>query len=286
MITNKLNLPLPLYKAICGDTYSAGSSDISTTSLSVPSRIWALRKLYGDKITTDAADRIYSLIGQVGHGICERLSNDPDFIAEQRFYMDVDGTKIGGQIDLYQKSTCTLYDYKVCSYWVSKEGVKPEWKQQANVNALLLRRAGLPVYRAVYIAIFRDWSKPKAGLGDTPELPVMSFEVALQPEQMTLDWIKARIKSHKDAIKYLPECTAEERWSKPDQWAVMKKGQKKAIKLHDEFDVAQRHQGMLSDVAGKKYYIEKRPGESTRCKFYCECAPFCEQFKKMQEAAQ
>lgn len=273
-ITNNLNLPQPIYLAVCGDTYSAGESDISTTSLSLPSRIWALRKLHGEEITTDAADRIYSLLGQIGHSLAERLANNDAYVAEQRFYLDVDGVKIGGQIDLYDKQAKTLYDYKLCSYWVSKEGVKPEWTEQANVNMLLLKRNGLHVERATYIAIYRDWSKTKAGIGDMPLQPVQQFTIETWPEEQTMSWIRGRIASHQGALATLPECSEEDRWAKAPVYAVHKTGRKSAVKLFDDEAGAQQLASTSPELL-----VVKRQGESIRCKNYCDCRPFCQQAK-------
>lgn len=267
--TNNTGLPEPLFLAICNDDYSAGESDISTTSLSAPSRIWALRKNHAHELTSDASDRIWSLLGQVGHKISERCGNDPRYITERRFYVTIDGKKIGGQIDLYDQQEKVLYDYKLTSYWVAKEGVKDEWKQQANVNKYLLEKNGFEVRRIKYIAIFRDWSKMRAGQGDMPDQGVMTFEVEQWPEAVTLNWIKGRITSHYAALETLPECSEDERWAKPAKWALMKRGGKRAVKLYET------EQAANADVEQGVNYVEQRPGEDTRCENYCEVKAFC-----------
>ena len=277
--TNKMLLPEPLFRAICQDDYSPGESDISTTSLSVPSRIWALRKLHKDEITEDASDRIWAFMGSIGHRIAEKNSNDPRYISEVRYYVDFDGVKIGGQIDLYDRETCTLYDYKVCSYWVAKEGVKPEWQEQASVNRLLLERNGIPVHQVKYITIFRDWSKGRAGQNGMTDGQVMVWGINPWPLDQTEAWIRSRIASHHAALKALPECTKEDRWAKDDQWALMKKGQKRAVKLYDT--EAEAATAIKTVSAG---YLEKRPGESTRCKDYCQVSAFCTQYQALLKA--
>lgn len=276
-ITNNLNLPEPLYLAICGDTYSAGDSDISTTSLSVPSRIWALRKLHNAELTTDASDRIYSLIGQVAHGICERMANNPDFIAEQRYYRDFDGVKVGGQIDLLQKSTRQLYDFKITSHYASQDGAKDEWVAQASVNRMLLEHNGISVSGATYIAIFRDFSKTRAGIGGMPLLPVMKFEIPLWSIEQTEAWVRGRIASHYAALKTLPECTEEERWAKPATFACMKPGAQRATRV---FDTEAEAIALAKDG---KVEVVRRPGANTRCESYCEVKDFCSFWKNLSK---
>lgn len=272
--TNNLNLPEPLYLAICKEEYDPGESDISTTSLSVPSRIWALKRKHANEITEDASDRIWSFMGSIGHKIAEKNSNDPRFIAEKRYYVDFNGVKIGGQIDLYDRETFTLYDYKVTSYWVAKEGVKPEWQEQASVNRLLLERNGIEVRSIKYIAIFRDWSKGRAGTNGMPDEQVMAFQISPWPMDKTEQWIQGRINSHYCATELLPECTPEERWAKPDQWAAMQKGKVRALKLHDSESAANEHVATID-----RGYVEYRHGESTRCKDYCPVSRFCAQYQ-------
>ena len=74
--TNKLNLPQPLVSAIVNDKYDSGTSDISVTSLLKPYQLRALER-HHDKLTEDIADRIWSLLGQVIHGILERAKKRP-----------------------------------------------------------------------------------------------------------------------------------------------------------------------------------------------------------------
>lgn len=64
-------------------------------------------------------------------------------------------------------------------------------------------------------------------------------------------------------------CTDEERWHKPDKWAVKKPGNKRALKLHDTREAAMAH-------AGTTLEVEYRPGEDTKCLKYCSVAQFCD----------
>jgi hypothetical protein len=63
-------------------------------------------------------------------------------------------------------------------------------------------------------------------------------------------------------------------WERPSKFAVMKKGQKKAVKLCDTEWNAEEYIG-----DNKGLYIELRPGERTRCKSYCIVQNHCPQYK-------
>jgi len=79
----------------------------------------------------------------------------------------------------------------------------------------------------------------------------------------------------------LPECSADERWAKPDTFRVMKPGNKKASKVEKSLAEAQAWQMGQKNPA--EFEIINRPGEWTRCEFYCPVRNFCHQFKKYAE---
>lgn len=76
-LTNRAGLPDPLFAAVARDDYSSPTLH-TATSLILPPRIYQLRKRYQDQITEDASDRIWRLIGRIGHAILETAGNwDP-----------------------------------------------------------------------------------------------------------------------------------------------------------------------------------------------------------------
>jgi hypothetical protein len=276
-ITNNSHLPEPLYRAICADTYSKGDSDITTTQLALPSRIWALRKLHYDNIVEDAEDRIYSALGQSIHLLLERLASDPAYIVERRYYADVCGMKLGGQIDLLVKATRQIHDWKLTSTYVHNSGAKFEWTIQANVNRWLMAQNDEPADSAVYIAIYRDWSKKKASRSmDYPQVGVGQFALPLWPLENVKPFIEKRITSHTNALTALPECSQEDRWAKPEKWAHMRKGRKSAVRLYNTKEEADN--ATAADPKG--LHVEHRPSEDTRCVDWCSVAPFCEYAKQ------
>ena len=71
----------------------------------------------------------------------------------------------------------------------------------------------------------------------------------------------------------------EEMWERPSKFAVMKKGQKKAVKLCDTEWNAQDYILSASMIASRNFYIEPRPGARIRCESYCICKDYCDQYK-------
>ena len=75
LITNNEALPQPIVDAVTKDPYSRGDSDISVTQLLQPARKVVLEKKHDHEMVVDAADRLFALLGQIGHGILERAAN-------------------------------------------------------------------------------------------------------------------------------------------------------------------------------------------------------------------
>jgi len=278
-ISNIYNLPQPFVDLVSESSYSAGEADITTTSLFQPPKIRELMKRHGDKITEDASDRVWVMLGTANHYVLEKIAkkNPERYICEQRYYMDVDGVKLGGQIDLYDKQEQILYDYKVSSVYKAMSDDRFEWTAQAAVNRLLLEHNGYPVKRSAIILVMKDFrlrdSKIKA---DYPKCPVVEIKLdAWKPEE-TFAYIKSRITLHQQA-KDLPDdqipiCTPEERWEKPTIYAVLpKEGAKRAVNggLYESESEALLHAKRISGA------VERREGSCTRCLDFCRVRQYC-----------
>lgn len=288
-LTNQLSLPEPIVEAIRNDSYDPGESDYTVTGLIQPVRIRSLMRRHGDEVTEDASDRIFALLGQAIHTILERaypsvtefqmgIKEEPRYITEKRYYIEIDGVKVGGRIDVYDNQTKTLSDYKLCSRYVTADGLKPEWVQQCNMESLIMRENGIYVGAMQIVAIYRDWSLMAAARKDDyPTKQVEVFPVPAWSEASTVSFMRDRIKAHQNGRDAPPLCTMEERWNDGTKWAVMKKGAKRAIKLFEDKEQAEAavhwQNGILPNP---KYYLEERPAEDKRCKFYCPVAKFCD----------
>ncbi len=262
MITNKHNLPAPLVNAIKNDPYSKGRSDISVTQLIQPPQ---LRKLVrGMDIAEDASDFIWRLLGQAVHTILERAYPDTA-IVEKRVFSEVLGWIVSGQFDVLEDEILT--DYKITSVYA--RGGKVEWENQLNLLRALCYRNNMPVSKVQIVAIFRDWRPKEALAEDYPKSQVAVLPVSLWPIDQAEAYLVERVRLHQMADP--PPCTDEERWMQPTKWALMKKGQKRAVKLFD----SKPFQITLSDGQ----YWEHRPGAYRRCESYCSASSICPQWK-------
>lgn len=287
-LTNKLGLPAPLVKAVSRPRPVYGPKTVSVTTLARPAQINGLEHLHDEEITEDASDRIWALMGTLLHDMLERHAEGlEDTIAEQRLDIQVGGWTVTGKYDLSEfiLDGIMLSDWKFTSIYSLKENepVKPEWEAQINCYAELVRQAGRGVHMAQIVVIGRDWSKLRAKReSDYPQKAVIVKPVNLWESSRVLQYLAEKVKLYEAALKGdWPECTPEERWAKPDQWAIMKRGNKKATKLCDDEDQAKRWIGNnIADGYAHQYHIDLRPGQSTRCESYCGVAQFCRQYQE------
>lgn len=285
-ITNNLKLPSVLVKAIKNSQadYDNGGSDLSASSITTPPRIYWLNKRHKDELVIDASDLIFSFIGTSLHYIAEKAAQgDRDVVSEERYFKDVLGWKISGAIDNYNKKTKTLTDFKITSVYGMMGPPKPEYEAQMNVQEMLMRDHGYEVDHIQLCVIGRDWSKNKVFQEGYPKHQVKLIKVPQWGYEKTEQYVTERVsllQSHANTPDdVLPKCSAEDMWEKPTQFAVMKHGGKRAVKL---FDV-----GFEADIYLKQNkidgYVEIRQGERIRCESYCQVAPFCNQYKEYCE---
>lgn len=282
-ITNKSNLPEALIKAMQNDPYNSGDSDFTATGLLKPPRIVQLEKRHGHEIEEDAEDGLYRLYGQVAHGILER-ANMAD-LAEKRFFsvFTVGGRdyKISAQMDTLSVADGILRDFKFTTSWgfKSDKPPKPEFVAQLNIQLELMRRNGLDAKELQIIGLLRDWQIRDAKADPSyPQSQVAIMPIPMWSREQTTSFIEMRVAAHVDAASGLPECTPDERWAKPDQWAVVKRGQKRAIN-----GGVQLSQELAESICAKNAgtVVTYRPGESTRCASYCRVKDFCAQYKRL-----
>lgn len=285
-LTNKNNFPEALVRAVENDPYNRGDSDYSVTQLLKPPRQVALERLYGADLTEDVEDRLWSLYGQVVHTILER-ANEADLV-EKRFKATFN-TKYGpktvsGQVDNHSLVYGLLTDWKFTSSWGFKLGqpVDPSWVAQLNMLAEILTENQITVESLRIVGLLRDWSKLEAKrTADYPKKGVITVPIERWSREQARSFIELRLNLHEDAKNAaeheLPHCSPDERWAKPDIWAVMK-GQtamRGGLCLTEEIakNLSDRNPGTR---------IQFRPGVSTKCENYCKVSEVCSQFKKMK----
>lgn len=277
-ITNHNNFPEALVRAVSATNYDRGDADFTVTELILPPRILALRRQYEDQIEVDVADLMYSAMGQGFHTLMER--SERMGIAEERLYGTFEGTRISGKFDAIALESAEagwhLYDYKQTSVWsvVADRGTgNAQWVAQLNLLGWLMAQNDRPVASLSIVAALRDWSKNKAKHeSGYPQAQAQLIPIVRWPTAETEFYLRKRIEAHRATT--LPLCTDEERWSRPDTYAVMKTGLKRAQRV---FDNAEDANAFAAPIG--KAYVEKRPGQRVRCESYCDVAPFCSQWQ-------
>jgi hypothetical protein len=289
-LTNRLGLPRSIENAVRNDRYSRGDAHISVTGLIAPARKRAIEAAHQDEITEDVAERIWSLLGQIAHGILERA--DDQAWCEERLFIERHGWRISGSFDRYVlEEDGRLQDYKLTSTYSIKDGSKPEWEAQENIYALMLREHGYKVTRLDVVAILRDWQKSKAKhTQDYPQVPALVIPVEMWPADRTEAYLRDRLTAHGKAQYVLPECTAEERWERPAVFAVHKNQNIRATSLHPTTEAAEAAAEDLMtgnlNPGNTKYRVIERPAEQKRCQDYCAALPFCEQGQRLIKATE
>ncbi len=289
-LTNRLGLPRSIENAVRNDPYSRGDAHISVTSLIAPARKRALEILHQDEITEDVAERIWSLLGQIAHGILERAEDQA--WTEERLFIERHGWRISGSFDRLCLESHTLGDYKLTSTYAVKDAGKPEWDAQLNIYGHMLRKHGYRVDHLQIVAILRDWQKSKAKhTKDYPQVPALVIPVEMWSAERTEAYIRERLMAHGKAQHVLPECTADERWERSAIFAVHKDKNVRATSLHAtrvEAEVmAERYMVERSGKTAKAIYtVTERAAEQKRCADYCAAFAFCEQGQALVKATE
>ena len=291
VITNNAGYPEALVKAVENDSYSRGEGvDRSVTGLLAPPRQAALKEIHGHEIVEDVSDRTYALYGQLVHLLLERAGEQSrNAINEERLYAEVGDWTISGQTDTLtlteDQRSWIISDFKfVTSYKFKRsysgELVIPEdYENQLNLYAYLLRVNGFKVDGLKIVAIYRDWSKLEAKRDKNyPQLGAETHEVPLWSEERAKAFIEERVRLHQAAENDLPECTDDERWAKPDKYALMPTAKSvRARKLFDsEIDATT---WAAANKMKPGFVVDHRKGANVRCENYCVVSEWCEQFK-------
>jgi hypothetical protein len=286
-LTNKFNLPEPFVAAVSSDDYERGDSEFTSTELIKPSRILSYQRKYDAVMEEDASERVWRFQGQTKHIVLERIARtNPDrYKVEERLSTVMPGTgaKISGQIDLFDRTDRTLYDWKETSVWKFLLGDTKEWEQQANINLFLLRMNDITVNRLVNIAILKDWKARKARFGREQDYPKCAVHVMPLPMWGVGEaqaYINERVEKHRAEMKNPPVCTKKERWQRDATFAVCRHDRKRAIRLYSDRDQAEAAMLQAMKIAppgdAKKFYIEERDAEPVRCLDFCAVQTYCD----------
>ncbi len=144
------------------DPYDAGDCDISVTRLIGPPQIRVLERQHAEDLTEDASDRIWSLVGQIGHGILERAETSAHR-PRRRLFADAAGWRVSRPV----RPPRAAARRHVAGLQVHVGLGGRRWRQTrvgsaAQRLALARRRERLPADpRLQIVAILRDWSRAR-----------------------------------------------------------------------------------------------------------------------------
>ena len=290
-LTNKYGLPQTLMNYANRNTYSRGNANISVTQLIGSPRVRMLTQKHEDEIVEDVSDRLWAIIGSALHEVVEKGSDD-EHQAEERLFIEVDGWRISGGIDLQSMNldedgtrTCAISDYKLTSTF-NVMNPKPDWERQLNCYAHLVRKVkGFEIKRLSINAIMRDWMRARAKTDQNyPQAAMQVIDIPLWSPEAAEQYFNERVKIHKDAEALMdwgdtPECTPEERWYSPGQLAVMKDGRKRALKL---FEPEQKEEAEEYAKENKAAVVE-RPGQNKKCEDFCAVSEWCSQWQAIKQ---
>ena len=289
-LTNKYGLPQTLMNYANRNTYSRGNANISVTQLIGSPRVRMMTQKHQEEIVEDVSDRLWAIIGSALHEVVEKGSDD-EHQAEERLFVEVDGWRISGGIDLQSMNldedgtrTCAISDYKLTSTF-NVMNPKPDWERQLNCYAHLVRKVkGFEIKRLSINAIMRDWMRARAKTDQNyPQAAMQVIDIPLWSPEAAEQYFNERVKIHKDAEALMdwgdtPECTPEERWYSPGQLAVMKDGRKRALKL---FEPEQKEEAEEYAKENKATVVE-RPGQNKKCEDFCAVSEWCSQWAALR----
>lgn len=272
-----MSLPQVVLNALGSNEYIKREG-YSATTLLKPPQMKVLQDRYGDDEKVPM-DNLWSVLGTAVHNVLEKYAEE-EARTEVNYHTDLNGVRVHGTVDHYVSGT--ISDFKITSAWKYLNKDFTEWEAQLNIYAYLMGDTAL-VDNVQIIAIFRDWSEMQAKRSnDYPQSPIVVIPLPLWSTEEQYEFISERAHLHEAAKDRpdvgLPPCSDKERWYTGTKYAVMKKGGKRAVKLHDDLKEATEHA-----ETDPLLYVETRLGESRRCSRYCPAASHCQQWKKEQE---
>lgn len=288
MITNELNLPQPFVDAATS-SHRYKPNRYSVTEVLGGTCEAVLKRRHAGEGDEDVSDRLWAILGTAVHKVLESAQSGPEQHQERWICVPIDNDgeqyELSGIPDLYDEATGTVTDWKVTSVWQVMLGDSEKWRGQLITYCWMLRQLGKHADNGEIVAMLRDHSQRKARFDKVyPQHPVHVRRWTFSEKDLSeaggrvADWfleVKAQEKLDDDELE---PCSPEQRWHKDDRYAVMRRGQRKAVKLFDTWPQANEFMDWLSDQPsnkGRGLYIEKREGEDTRCKSYCSVAQFC-----------
>lgn len=286
MITNELNLPQPFVDAVTND-YTYTPKRYSVTSLLKGTREAILQRRHSEAVKQDVSDMVWLIFGTAVHSVLESARETETQLKENKIEVDMpNGYTLSGIFDLYDDATGVVTDYKTASVWKVIYDEWEDYRKQLLIYCYMLREMGFDAHTGEIVALLKDHSKSKAKFDSSyPQHPVFvkRFEFSAEELDEIGEWLEWKFLEIEAAEQLsddeLPVCSPEERWAKPDKYAVKKVGNKKATKLFENEEEANNYAEYLAKRDNKAYEVEYRAGQDAKCSEYCSVCEFCSYWK-------
>ncbi len=283
-VTNITEAPKPFLWATENSSWPPNADRLYVTQLFAPPMQRRLMLDHYDEIENDVIDYFYRILGSSIHSIIEQAAKGRIGIqTEVRLAMPKEwfGIEITGRVDWIDYINSILADIKTSSVGIVGRGIKDDWVSQGNIYRYMLCRIhGWKAENLRIYPLFRDWSGEKAG-HDHPISPYGDIEIPVWSIKKTHEFIEKCVADH--MAKKVRFCTDEERWKKPDCYAVKKKGAAKAVAATTMVDgerIPIPTEEMATEIMNskknsKELSVEFRPGGCRRCSGYCDVRTVC-----------
>ena len=292
-ITNKMDLPKQLVELVNSD-YKPTPHQYSCTTILKPTRQIILERRYGEQIEQDVSDMCWMIFGIAVHSVIENSQEDLGQFKEEKLKVDLGkyweelkGYYLSGRSDMIDLINKMIVDWKTCSAWKVIFKDFEDWRKEMLIYAWAVKDMGFDIDKAEAIAFIKDHNKTKAKTDSQyPQLPIWveKFKFTNKQFKEIKEFVYNKFmelkKYENTPDEELPMCTDEERWKEPTQYAVKKKANKKASKIHDTMEEAQKHLDNLEKDYPGMYEIVVREGTDKRCLEYCSCCKFCPYYKE------
>lgn len=289
-ITNSLGLPEPFVDAATSE-HEYTPKRYSVTQALKGTREAILTRRHADEIEKDVSDMAWLIFGTAVHSVLENARESDTQLKENWVSAEMpNGYVLSGIFDLYDDATGTVTDYKTATAWKVVYGDWADYRDQLMAYCWILRQMGFDARRGEIVALLKDHSKTRARTErGYPAHPV--YRIGWEFPEDDLAAFGERMAEHFREIERcealpddeLPLCAPEQRWAKPDQWAVKKAGNKKASRVFDNERDAADYAEVLQRDTGRKCVVEFRKGRDQKCLEYCDCRPFCNYGRALEE---
>jgi hypothetical protein len=266
----------------------------SATALIESPRIVLLQERHWDEIVIDIADEIFMILGSAVHNVLA-ASSGPNVISEQRVTLPFAGKELAFKADRIEPIPGTnpqeyhLKDYKITKVWAWNFGAKAGQIAQANLYRYAYKKTmQLNITKLSLEMLLRDWSDLDAlKRHDYPDAEVMPLSLPVWDDDKTEKYLGHRVGlfSQQETVpdNQIVACTEHERWSRPDKYAVQKKGGKRAIRVFDTQAEANKYVESKKKSKDRKvreaeYEVDFRAGENVRCERFCRVRRWCNQY--------